>query len=332
MSDDGDPLDFPSIRFQTSSLFINQKLPTIINDSQTHSSDALSSNQNCSRKCVRNCQAVFDNLCQTDRESFRTLFHSMKKSDKKQALLEYLKHQELLVNHVSEHFYFSGHPYCVKFFSVVTSTSMYLLRQALKDFSRGIKLYGRQSNLERRSPKTVQFLLWFKSFSERYGQQSSKEQVIVLPAYLTRKKLFSFYLEEIPDVHNTIAFSTFCGAITRRFGPRRKDRFFPWVRFSSYSSHSRCNICANLQLMKSCCRGQQEYDRLQALLFKHKERYGKTRIWIEQETQKSVSRSDHHVTFHVDSMDNAKSNLPHPSVKTKSNSNMWKLPSKVGLY
>ena len=322
------PNDSPAIRFQSTSSFVNKVLPTKLEEEKPYDFE-VSSNTHCSRDCIQNCELAFKSMCEKDQEHLKSAFKSSKKSQMKRILLEYLKHQELILNYKSDKFCYSGHQYCIKFFSFVTGLSFYLLKNALNDFSRGIRYYNFARKPGRHSFKTTQFLLWFKIFSEKFGQQSSKDQVIVLPSYLTRKKIYGLYKEEVPDVSQIVSFSTACSMINLKFGPRRKDRFYPWVRFSSYSSHSRCNICANLQFLKRSCRGQDEYNRLQALLYKHKEKYGKTRLWIEQETQKSVIMPDNHLTLHIDSMDNAKSNLPHPSVKTKTNSNMWKLPSKV---
>ena len=117
--------------------------------------------------------------------------------------------------------------------------------------------------------------------------------------------------------------------IKNDFGPRRRSKNLPWVRFSKHSSHSKCDICSDLDKFQRTCRTQQDIDLCRALKYKHKERLGNQRRCISNLRHLSQTLPDQFFSIFIDGMDNMKSNLPRFEEKTKKLANFFKLPSKV---
>ena len=73
----------------------------------------------------------------------------------------------------------------------------------------------------------------------------------------------------------------------------------------------------------------QDIDLCKAPKFKHKERFGRQRLCINQIKQKSLSQPDQFLSLYLDGMDNSKSNIPRFREKSKKLANFFKLPSKI---
>ena len=96
-----------------------------------------------------------------------------------------------------------------------------------------------------------------------------------------------------------IAYSTFCQHIDTFFGLRRRDRSLPCIRFSSYSSHSVCDVCAGIERFVKACKSKEELNYAQSLKYLHREKYGKIRIAIETTTRLAYSYPKEFITIYI---------------------------------
>ena len=281
--------------------------------------------------CENNCYEAVELLEKAvDFKDMKTKFIGETLTETKNNLLTYLRLQDEILHTNLQGFYYKGHEYCVKVFSNLTGVSVYILEKVIDYFIRGIEKFSHaSSNMPKHSTNKINAMAWFKAFCGLYCQSSPDEKLVVCPSFLTVTILFKMYQEENSIESEQLAYSTFCEMIRKDFGPRRKSKDLPWVRFSKHSSHSKCDTCADLHKFKLTCRSQRDIDLCRALSYKHKERLGTQRKCISNLRHLSQTLPDQFFSIFIDGMDNMKSNLPRFQEKTKKLANFFKLPSKV---
>ena len=178
----------------------------------------------------------------------------------------------------------------------------------LKDFSKGqLRYIHANQNKCITTAKSVTFVCWMKAFSEKFGQQGPVDIVTVLPSYLNKRELHKIYQTEAPSPH--VKYSTFCKLLKTCFGPRREDKSLPWVRFSSVSTHSKCDTCLGLDKYQRECKNKAELAYCESLKKQHMILYGGSRITVGNFIQRGKSNPEEVFCLQIDSMDNSKSSL-----------------------
>ena len=214
----------------------------------------------------------------------------------KNKLLSYLKAQSNILQDSEQGFVYKGHPYCISAFSSLTGFSDYILRNVVNDQLRGVEKFSHGNRfVPKNCPRKVNAICWFKAFCDLYGQAAPDNVMTVLPSFLNVTTCFNMYRSENPVQTEQIKFSTFCWMVKREFGPRRKSKSLPWVRFSKHSSHSVCDTCTDLDKFQRTCRSQQDIDLCRALKYKHKERLGNQRKCISNLRQLSQTLPDQYL-------------------------------------
>ena len=97
---------------------------------------------------------------------------------------------------------------------------------------------------------------------------------------------------------------------------------------SKYSSHSKCDICAGLDAMKSTSKSQSALNYSISLKYNHRVCVSRSRNAINQRKQLALTFPNEFLFVAIDGMDNSKSYIPRFMEKTKKLST-WKLPSKI---
>ena len=166
------------------------------------------------------------------------------KGEIKQSLVNHLYSQEKMG--ISTHgFMFGGQFFCPKFFSKFSNVSPYLIKEAINAFNAGQKHFSHGNKVGlRETSATIGCVCWIKSFAEHFGNFSPDEKVVVISACFTVKEIFMMYKAQSPGPQ--VLKSTFYTIFNTRFGPKRVDKYLPWVRVSRYSSHSKCDHCLAL--------------------------------------------------------------------------------------
>ena len=281
--------------------------------------------------CEKNCDEAA-NLLQAsgDLEILKTKFVGTSLTETKNNLLNYVRIQGDFFQTNQQGFFYKGHDFCIGAFSSLTGISNYILRKVLDSNLRGIETFTHgNTDAPKNSTNKNNAVAWFKAFCDLYCQQSPDKLMVVCPSFLTVTTLYKMYQSETLVKLEQIAYSTFCEMIRSDFGPKRKFKHLPWVRFSKHSSHSVCDTCSDLDKFRRTCRSQRDIDLCQALTYKHKERFGNQRMCISNLRHLSQTLPDQFFSIFIDGMDNMKSNLPRFEEKTKKLANFFKLPSKV---
>ena len=279
--------------------------------------------------CENNCFQRINQMSVSEKGSIKAAFVKDRILDTKNNLLVHLNGQRQVLGYSHGSIAYKGFSYCVPAFCSLTGISNHIVRTVLDCHFRTLSTISHGNAVMPRfhSKKNVA-ICWFKSFCDVWTQNSPVENVVILPSFLTPTILYEIYKEE-NNSSECIAYSTFCKMIHDDFGPQRKDRSLPCVRLSKYSTHSICQICHDLDAFQRVCRSQQDFDLCKALKFKHKETYGRQRLYIGFLKQLSLSHPDQHVTILIDGMDQWKSNLPRFKENSKKFANFFKLPTKI---
>ena len=261
--------------------------------------------------------------------AFKNEFQGETKVESKNKLLKHLNTQKMMGIAVSygRLVTFKSHVYCLPAFCHISGISVYLAVKVLKDFQIGITNYihGNKA-VPRESIAHVNFLSWMICFSDLHGQSDPVKVTTVLPAFLNKAELFKIYEAEAPKPH--LKCSTFYFLMKKKFGVNRSDKSLPNIRISKYSTHSKCDICAGIDKLKSTSKSQPELDFSRALKYKHRERVSRSRIAINNRKQLAFTFPSDNLFVAIDGMDNSKSYIPRFNVKTKKLGS-WKLPSKI---
>ena len=281
--------------------------------------------------CEKNCNEAANLLeVSGDLEILKTKFVGTSLTETKNNLLKHLKTQGDFFQTNQQGFFYKGHDFCTGAFSSMTGISNYILRKVLDSNLRGVESFTHgNTDAPKNSINKNNAVAWFKAFCDLYCQQSPDKLMVVCPSFLTVTTLYKMYQSETSIELEQIAYSTFCEMIRSDFGPKRKFKHLPWVRFSKHSSHSVCDTCSDLDKFRRTCRSQKDIDLCQALVYKHKERFGNQRMCISNLRHLSQTLPDQFFSIFIDGMDNMKSNLPRFEEKTKKLANFFKLPSKV---
>ena len=281
----------------------------------------------CSLNCQFNCKQSLSTWSQSAKEAIKNSFSGLSPAEKQTKLYKQLEFQKR-VGLSTEGFFSHKQLLCVKQFSELTDVSAFLAKKVLTNFGKGHRRYLHGNVLKmKRSSACEHFCGWMKVFSQKYGQFGPDDVVTVLPSYLNKSELFQLYLKESPAPH--LKRSAFYKAFKDNFGPRRADKSLPWVRISKESTHSQCDVCLGLDqfLRKTQSDAEAEYGR--GLKQKHSEIYSGARVAVREFIQKSKTYPDEVVCFQIDSMDNAKSQIPRVLERSKKLSGMFRLPAKI---
>ena len=277
----------------------------------------------CSKACHANCELGFEMFTEMEKLQMRTMF----KGNPKSLLLSHLYAQER-VGLSMESYQILGKRFCLGFLSSELSIGLYLLKEVLKDYWKGIKFYEHGNRgMIKQKPATSVFLAWMKEFAASYGQASPDEDLIILSHWLSKKVLYDVYRDENPTPH--LSQSTFYESFAKYFGPNRVDVTLPRIRISKYSSHSVCTRCSSLNTNKCQAKTELELKVAKEKINQHRITFGLARRKVEEIIQSTVSYPEDNIVFQVDSMDNAKSYLPHYVEKTKENQGTERLASKI---
>ena len=229
---------------------------------------------------------------------------SRSKAEIKQSLVNHLYSQEKMG--ITTHgFLFGGRFFCPKFFSEFSHVSPYLIQEVFKAFAADQKHFSHGNKVGlRETNATIGCICWIKRFAENFGNYAPDEKVIVISACFTVKEIYMVYKAESPAPQ--VSKSSFYELLKTRFGPRRADQTLPWIRVSSYSTHSRCDQCLLLEKFQRSCQSEEDLAMAKSLKQEHKQVYVKARISIEDKRLKALSDPNNHVFIQVDDMDNHK--------------------------
>ena len=291
----------------------------------------------CSLYCSSKCGSVWDSWTADKRQLVEGMFSGKSVIQKKNYLLEHLKKQkELGIRKTG--FHLNGHTFCLKACSKVSGLSEHILKTVIKDNQNSLVEYvhGNKSGTWM-SCAAVRLIAWMKEFGLQFGQSSPDQLVTIIPAHWSKKSIFMKYRSEI--VGKAVEKSTFYGLLVSKFGPARSDKTLPWIRISAYSTHSICDTCLALSQYRRNCQTKDQIVYVQALLYKHKEAYGRSRIVIAELRQSAMSFPADIMMIMLDDMDNQKSFVPRILERGKALCGLNTLPSKVtgtitwsGLY
>ena len=281
----------------------------------------------CSQYCSSKCTSVWNTWTKDEKLIVESVLPGKSVLERKNYLLEHLKKQKEFGLRRSG-FHFNGHTFCLKSFSQFSGISDYLLKQVIKDHHSGLFRYvhGNESGT-RMTSATINFIVWMKQFGQQYGQFSPDQLVTVIPAHWTRLSIYKKYLSEI--VGQVIKQSTFYTLLVSKFGHARADKTLPWLRISSYSTHSICDTCLALDQYRRNCTTKDQITYVQALSYKHKEAYGRSRIALAGLRQTALSFPADVMMIMLDDMDNQKSFVPRILERGKKLSGLNTLPSKI---
>ena len=259
-------------------------------------------------ECDQKCEDAVDLLKDTeDLEAWKSKFIGPNLTETKNRILIYLRAQSDVINCYCPGIMYKGHTFCNRAFSSLTGISSYILGKVIEANARGVeKFHHGNSDTPKNSPNKTNAISWFKTFCDLYCQSSPDNVMLVCPSFLTVTTLYQMYQQETPIKSAQIAYSTFCDMIKKDFGPRRRSNSLPWVRFSKHSSHSRCDICSDLDKYQRTCRSQRDIDLCRALKYKHKERLGNQRRCISNLRHLSQTLPDQFLSIFIDGMDNMK--------------------------
>ena len=226
------------------------------------------------------------------------------KVEVKETLLNLLKSQNDLG--IPTHgFQVSGHFFCRRSFISVSQVSSYLVTEVFNAFNAGQVHFVHGNSVGVRETKaTLGFVCWVKQFAENYGNFAPDDRCIVISACFTVKDIFELY--KLKSREPQVKKSTFYRLFSEKFGPKRSDRTLPWIRISSYSSHSRCDQCLLLERYQRSCQSEEDLAMAKALKQEHKVTYVRARLAIEEKRLQAINDPNSHVFIQVDDMDNHK--------------------------
>ena len=271
-------------------------------------SPSITESNHCHKDCTKKCLAQYERLSMEDKSAFGTYLLGPLKQRNSILLKHFSSQRQLTCDLSSNNILFLGSYYCSDFFSHQTGCSKYLINKTIVDSDKGITDYMHGNTAIRREcPKTITFVAWMLTYSEVYGQNSPEERCRILPAFLNKTNLHQIYAAEVEGP--VIAYSTFCQHLDSYFGPKRKDKLLPWIKLSSYSSHSVCDMCAAIERHARSCKSREEVEFVMSLKNLHRKKYSRIRISIEALTRLSALYPEDHVTIYIDSMDNNKVRL-----------------------
>ena len=242
----------------------------------------------CNDRCMRqNFNVQFLNKLKT--------ISDMTKADRKQFLLNHLIKQEELG--ISTHsFQFFGFCLCKKAFISLSGVSNYIVKEACKAFEIGQTVFCNNNSVGmRESEATLGFIVWMKNHALHFGNQAPDEETIVIPACYMQKDLFEQYEEE--NEAPLIAKSTFYKLFKERFGPHRLDKTQPHIRLSSYSTHSVCETCLQMEKFQKTCKKKQDLDLVKSMKQRHKMIYQKSYQSIQEKRFQALYDPDNYLNI-----------------------------------
>ena len=256
----------------------------------------------------------------------KCLLNNKSKQEIKTLLLNQLKYQKI-IGMTTVGFIINSHYFCKKSFSELTKLSIYLINTIFNAYNIGQTYFVHGNTIGfRENVATTGFICWMKRFSHIAGNYSPDEQIIVLSASYALSDIYELYKQEICGP--ATAKSTFYRLFHSKFGHNRIDKSLPCLRLSKYSSHSRCDECADLEKYRKSAKSEEELKMAKSLMQEHKEKYVSMRLLIEEKRHLSMT-DPNHIYIQIDGMDNSKSFLPHVAQKRKSTCGIYKLPTKI---
>ena len=310
---------------------VNEILPTIYySTNPVQKTDGYGSSNTstpCSYKCKGRCMVKVEAMIAEDREKIKNQYVGQNSVETKNRLLLQLSFQKS-AGLPTTGFFHIDHLLCVNSFSEITSISSYILRNVLKDFSKGTRQYFQKNKAKKiSSTAVVNFCAWMKVYSSTFGQDGPTDVVTVLPSFFNKAELFKIYKKDCPAPH--IKISTMYKIMRIKFGPRREDKSLPWIRISKFSTHSKCDVCIALDKFMRQAKSSAEIEYGRGLKLQHSDTYSRARIAVNEYIQRSIIFPDEVLAFQIDSMDNSKSMIPRLLERSKQLSGMYKLDSKI---
>lgn len=281
----------------------------------------------CHSRCASNCSSMISSMSESEVTHIRSKFNLDTYTNIKNSLLTHLQNQNAF-GIKCRAYYWKGHQYCIKSFSELSGVSEYILSQVLKEY-----LLGRQTfvhgnaSLPRDSRAATKFKAWMVNYAHKYAQHAPDEETLVLPSWQTKAMLYKIYCLE--SVHPVLKKSRFYELFKLTFGPHRKDKSYPHIRISRYSTHSVCSQCTALDEMQRTCKTELEMELCRSLRIKHREKYGRARMAICKLQELALSFPEDHLFIQLDGMDNRKTDIPRFLLNSKRLGGVYKLPCHV---
>ena len=140
-------------------------------------------------------------------------------------------------------------------------------------------------------------------------------------------ELFKIYKKEVygPQVKK----SSFYYLFKTQFGPKRKNKKNPRIRISKYSSHSRCDLCVQLQEARKKINQPEDLAKVRSLTEAHRTEYSEARIEVNRQMDLALSQPKTWFGMQIDDMDNSKSYLPKLTENYKSLVSTTRLKTKI---
>ena len=278
----------------------------------------------CNHYCKNECEKIKNMNFQSEIRNIHSKLSTMNNQEKRNYILDQIKFQDRF-GLSTDRFIIKSENLCVNYFSFCTGLSLKVLNSVQKDFCHGIEQYSHgASSTKRLTAPMLRFISWMVSFSRLYGEHSPDEAgVVVLPAHLTKAKLFIIYSETVRQ--DLLAHSTFYQALGTKFGRNRTDPSLPCVTIPKDSSHCKCNECLSLKKFRRCAKTEVQIDVAEQLLKNHFNMCGKERMNVWSKFQRCIDFPKENLGIQFDDMDQTKTNLPRFSERAKSQSNFRQL-------
>ena len=180
----------------------------------------------CAQNCIEKCHEKFTT---EKREQIKEAMLKETKSETKQAILNYLKQQEIFdLGTVKYHI--GTNPVCIRYLSSFTNISEYIFKKVLKDFSNGVQQYVHFKTGDKQdSLKTVTFISWFENYYDLIGDKSPTHNRVDLPSYIKKIAIYNEYREQVKEA-DAISESQFYYLLKYRYGSEREDKRIPHIR------------------------------------------------------------------------------------------------------
>ena len=143
--------------------------------------------------CIHDCESEL-----TDDDIHEIKNHLRgKKISVKNILLKHLNSQENL-GQITDKFMWKNKYLCLSILSKISEISKHILLDVFRCHYLGRKniIHGNKG-VHKEVLSTSKFIVWMKDFAGRYGQNSPDAQVLVLNHWLTKKKMFHIYCNEM---------------------------------------------------------------------------------------------------------------------------------------
>ena len=280
----------------------------------------------CSKFCNQRCNDKALSISDEEVSKLKILLKGKSSVLTKNNLRMYLKATAL--SRSGKHLlFFCNQMFCVRAFSVLAGVSAYIIMVVIKDLERGRQVNYEKNSTSRFNIKKVNAIGYILEYCDTAAQFAPDEEMLILPKIITKSGLYNRYLRECGEPH--VSLSTFYNLFDEVFGPRRKETKYPHIRFSKYSTHSKCNTCTELLKDREVIKTVQDKKELELKTEAHIKKYRGAREVITRKLQQAISFPQDVIAISIDDMDNSKSLIPKIIEPGKALCQMLKLDSKI---